>query len=121
MELDLDQLRGYKLASKKSKPASGEPFFEDGKVESAPSKKATSSWPSKRARTTSSLKRPTSSKSAATPPLPPTGVAEEEKPYLEPLKRRRRSRTESKPAPEVAPTNTPPFGNEDVPASLRLP
>ena len=115
IELDLDQLCGYKPAPKKSNPASGEPSFEAGEVEAAPSKKATSSRPSKRTRAAS--RRPTSSKSTTTLLLPPIGVAEEEEAPPEPLKSRKRSRTESEPAPEVAPTNHPPFGNKDVPAS----
>ena len=98
MELHSDQLRGYKLGLKKSKIVAEDPT--EVKVAASP-KKATSSRLPKRKTAASSSNRPASAKFTAPPP-PTVKAVDEEEALLENLKRKKRSRTESRSTLEVA-------------------
>ena len=118
MELDPDQLCTYKPAPKKSKSTIGEPSAAvEGKLSAHP-KKATSFGPLNRKKAAFFSKRPAPPKPAAPPTLLTTEEGIEiEEPSPEPLKRRRKSRTESELAPKIAHANPPPSGSEDVQTS----
>ena len=86
--------------------------------EVAASLKSTSTGPPKRKKAASSSKRHASSTSVAAPNLSKTDEVEEvEEPSPVPLKKRRKSRTELEPTPEVALMDLHPSRSEDVPTS----
>ena len=96
MELDLDQLCGQSSGPKKAKTA------VEPSTQAAQPKKTTASRPPKRKCAASSLKKPASSKSAA--PSVPTVESGGDKKYSV---RYKRSRTESRPTPEVVSSHAP--------------
>ena len=89
----------------KSKPASGKPSTKAEEGVATPPKKVAFSEPLKR------------KKAASFPKFTAAEEAEEKAPSSEPLKRRRRSGTESESTLEVSPADPPPSGSDDVPTS----